>query len=198
MKTTHFFTLLLFAIFGFALMAPQLSEAGEHRKKLSNCTTCKMPVYSYYRFKTYENHQAVYSWEISGHSKCGLKSTVPDSTVAKHEGAKSVEANKMASATSEVKPAKKAKSTQGAKKQAAKSKSEDGEGAYASAERPIAYGGGSGYGQQGGYGVPVYGGGHHRGNYVNDRRGGHGYGFGYGTGTVKRTVTVTRSRPFTT
>lgn len=187
------------ALFGLVVMAPQSSNARDYRKTLPDCATCKMPAYSYYRFKTYENHQAVYSWQISGHSKCGLESEPVNPATVKQEDVKPVAEVKMASADSVVKPSEK---KQGAVEgKTTDPKSDDEELAY-SRPIPVAYGGGSGYVQQGPYGGPVYGGGGHQCHSVCNHGGNYGYGYGqrrgYGTGTVKRTVTVTRSTPSTT
>jgi len=201
MKTTALFNLLLSVLFGLAIMTPQSSIARDYRKTLPDCVTCKMPVYSYYRFKTYENHQAIYSWQISGHSKCGIEPTVVKPVAAKQEDVDPTAEVKMASAKSAVNPSQKTQTDKKGKTAGPKSESE--ELAYSRPVQPTAYGGGSGYVSQGAYGGPVYGGGHqchsvcnHGGSYGHVQR--RGYGYGYGTGTVKRSVTVTRSTPSTT
>lgn len=182
MKNTLFFSLLMSLLFTSTVMMAPLSQAGERRKTLADCLTCKRPVYSYYKFKTYQDRKAVYGWEVSGHSKCGLK---------------------VASAQKNAQPAATEKSkTKAVQQKTTHKKNQAERPAYASHDSGQgAYGGGSGY--TAGYGGRGYGGGNFGGgSYGNAFHPEYGYGrdtrySGYeqGYGTVIRRTTVTVPTP---
>lgn len=88
MKATTLFTWVMSVMIGLAILAPQGSAAGERRKTLGNCSHCKRPVYSYYKFKAYENNRPVYHWTVSGHSKCDPKKAAEKAATAKAEAKK--------------------------------------------------------------------------------------------------------------
>ncbi len=177
MKNAPFFSLLMSLVITSTVMIAPLSQAGERRKTLADCPTCKRPVYSYYNFKTFKDQQPVYAWEVSGHSKCGVKVA----TAQKNAQPSAVE--KSTTKTAQQKSTHKEKQTEGP--------------AYASHDAGRgAYGGGSGY--TAGYVGRGYGG----GNYGNAFHPEYGYGrdtryngYEQGYGTVIRRTTVTRPTP---
>lgn len=172
MKHNSPITLTLAAMIVLSAVSQQNLEAGERRKKLPDCLYCKRPVFSYYKFKTYENHKPVYDWITSGHSKCGPATAVVKAATATEQKEKA--SHKKAKAETTV---------------------------YARHGEHQAYGGGSGYvaGYGGGYGGGVYGNPiyseYRYGGANRYDRYSYGYGTGYGTGTVTRRTTVIRSTP---
>ncbi|MFK5921235.1 MAG: hypothetical protein QM496_03595 [Verrucomicrobiota bacterium] len=182
MKNAPFFSLLMSLVITSTVMIAPLSQAGERRKTLADCPTCKRPVYSYYKFKTFKDQQPVYAWEVSGHSKCGVKVA----TAQKATQPSVVEKSK--TKTAQQKSEHKEKQTE----RPAYASHDGGRGAY---------GGGSGY--TAGYAGRGYGGGNFGGgNYGNAFHPEYGYGrdtrySGYeqGYGTVTRRTTVTSPTP---